>query len=63
MLQQLLSLLSSGDLDALFREGGPLHGFRPTGAAALNGRRMNLTELIGLLRSRSVRIVSTQVEP
>jgi hypothetical protein len=63
MLQQLLSLLSSGDLEALFREGGPLHGFKPTGAAALNGRRMNLTELIGLLRSRSVRIVSTQVEP
>lgn len=63
MLQQLLSLLNSGDFEALFREGGPLHGFRLTGAAALNGRRMNLTELITFLRSRSVRIVSTQVEP
>jgi hypothetical protein len=63
MLQQLLSLLNSGDFEALFREGGPLHGFRLTGAAALNGRRMNLTELITFLRSRSVRVVSTQVEP
>ncbi len=63
MLQQLLSLLNSGDFEALFREGGPLHGFRLTGAAALNGRRMNLSELLNFLRSRSVRIVSTQVEP
>jgi hypothetical protein len=63
MLQQLLSLLNSGDFEALFREGGPLHGFKATGAVTLNGRRMNLTELIGLLRSRSVRVVSTQVEP
>jgi hypothetical protein len=63
LLQQLLSLLNSGDFEALFREGGPLHGFRLTGAAALNGRRLNLTELITFLRSRSVRVVSTQVEP
>ncbi len=63
MLQQLLSLLNSGDFEALFREGGPLHGFRLTGAAAVNGRRMNLSELINFLRSRSVRVVSTQVEP
>jgi hypothetical protein len=63
MLQQLLSLLNSSDFEALFREGGPLHGFKPTGAAALNGQRMNLTELISLLRSRSIRVVSTQVEP
>lgn len=63
MLQQLLSLLNSDDFEALFREGGPLHGFRLTGAAALNGRRLNLTELLTFLRSRSVRVVSTQVEP
>jgi hypothetical protein len=62
MLQQLLSLLSASEFDALFREGGPLHGFKPTGAAALNGRRLNLTELITFLRNRSLRIVSTQVE-
>lgn len=63
MLQQLLSLLSSGDFDALFRAGGPLHGFKPTGAASLNGRRLSLNELMTFMRSRSLRIVSTQVEP
>ncbi|MCI0691435.1 hypothetical protein L0337_05440 [candidate division KSB1 bacterium] len=63
MLQQLLSLLNSGEFEALFNEGGPLHGFRLTGAAALNGRRLNLAELISFLRSRPVRVVSTQVEP
>jgi hypothetical protein len=63
MLQQLLSLLSSGDFEALFRDGGPLQGFRPTGAASLNGRRLSLNELIAFMRSRSVRIVATQVEP
>jgi hypothetical protein len=61
-LQQLLSLLGSSDLEALFDEGGPLHDYRPTGAVSMNGRRMDLTELLNILRSQSIKTISVQVE-
>lgn len=62
LLQQLFSLLNSNDFAALFRDGGPLQGFRPTGEVMLNGRRMDLSQLLAFLRSQTVRTVSMQVE-
>jgi hypothetical protein len=62
MLQQLLNLLGSGEIEALFQAGGALHGYTLTGEAALNGRRMNISELLTQLRTRSIRAISVQVE-
>jgi len=62
LLQQLLSLLGSNDLTALFNEGGPLHGFSPTGTVSMNGRRMELVELLNLLRTQPIKPVAVQVE-
>lgn len=61
-LQQLFSLLGSSDLEALFSNGGPLQGFSPTGGASMNGRRLELAELLNLLRRQPVKAVSVQVE-
>jgi hypothetical protein len=62
LLQQLLNLLGSGDLTTLFDDGGPLHGFTPTGAVSMNGRRMELVELLNLLRTQPIKPVAVQVE-
>ncbi|MDZ7291392.1 MAG: hypothetical protein ONB44_09425 [candidate division KSB1 bacterium] len=62
MLQQLMSLLNSREFEALFREGRPLHRYRPTGEVTLNGRRIDLSELIAFLRNHPLRKVSLQVE-
>ena len=62
LLQQLLNLLGSGDLTALFDEGGPLRGFSPTGVVSMNGRRMELIELLNLLRTQPIKPVAVQVE-
>ena len=62
LLQQLFSLLNSSEFAALFSDGGPLHGFKPTGEVMLNGRRMDLSQLLAFLRSQTVRTVSMQVE-
>jgi len=61
-IQQLLNLLGSSDLAALFGEGGPLHGFKPTGVASMNSRRMELAELLNLLRNQSIKTLSVQIE-
>jgi len=62
VIQQLLNLLGSSDLEALFGEGGPLQGYRPTGVASMNGRRMELSELLNILRNQSIKTTSVQVE-
>lgn len=62
LLQQLLNLLGSSDLEALFEEGGPLHDYTPTGAVNMNGRRLELTELLNVLRNQPIKTVSVQVE-
>jgi hypothetical protein len=62
LLQQLFSLLNSNEFAALFSDGGPLHGFKPTGEVMLNGRRMDLSQLLAFLRSQTVKTVSMQVE-
>ncbi|MCG3120967.1 MAG: hypothetical protein ALAOOOJD_03888 [bacterium] len=61
-LQQLFNLLGSSDLEALFGNGGPLQGFSPTGGVSMNGRRIELAELLDLLRRQPVKAVSVQVE-
>jgi hypothetical protein len=62
MLQQLLNLLGSNEIEALFEEGGPLHGYTLTGEVVLDGQHMSLAELLAQLRSRPLRISSMQVE-
>jgi len=62
IIQQLLNLLGSSDLEALFGEGGPLQGYKPTGVAAINGRRIELAALLNMLRNQSIKAVSVQVE-
>jgi hypothetical protein len=62
LLQQLFNLLNSSEFATLFGDGGPLHGFRPTGEVMLNGRRIDLSQLLAFLRSQPVRTVSMQVE-
>jgi hypothetical protein len=62
LIQQLLNLLGSSDLEALFAEGGPLQGFKPTGVASINGRRIELAALLNMLRNQSIKAVSVQVE-
>jgi hypothetical protein len=62
MIQQLLSLLGSSELEALFGEGGPLQGYKPTGIAGMNGRRLDLTELLNILRNQPIKTISVQVE-
>ncbi|MDZ7359932.1 MAG: hypothetical protein ONB46_04295 [candidate division KSB1 bacterium] len=61
-IQQLLNLLGSSDLEALFGEGGPLQGFKPTGAVTIDGRRIELAALLNMLRNQSIKAVSVQVE-
>jgi hypothetical protein len=61
-IQQLLNLLGSSDLEALFAEGGPLYGYNPTGAVSLNGRRIELSELLNILRTQPIKTLSVQVE-
>lgn len=62
LLQQLLNVLNSGDLNALFAESGPLQGFSPTGVVTMNGRRLELIELLNLLRTQPIKPVAVQVE-
>lgn len=62
LLQQLLNVLNSNDLNALFDEGGPLQGFSPTGAVTMNGRRLELMDLLNLLRTQPIKPVAVQVE-
>jgi len=62
LLQQLLNALNSGDLNALFEESGPLQGFTPTGVVTMNGRRLELVELLNLLRTQPIKPVAVQVE-
>jgi len=61
-VQQLLALLGSSELEALFRDGGPLQGYLPTGAITINGKRIELAELLALLRSQPFKMLSVQVE-
>lgn len=62
VIQQLLNLLGSSDLEALFAEGGPLYNHKPTGAVSMNGRSIELSELLNILRTQPVKAVSVQVE-
>jgi hypothetical protein len=62
LIQQLLNLLGSSDLETLFGEGGPLQGFKPTGVASINGRRIELAVLLNMLRNQSIKAISVQVE-
>jgi hypothetical protein len=62
VIQQLLNLLGSSDLEALFAEGGPLYNYKPTGAVSMNGRSIELSELLNTLRTQPVKAVSVQVE-
>ncbi len=62
LLQQLLNVLNSSDLNALFAESGPLQGFSPTGVVTMNGRRLELIELLNLLRTQPIKPVAVQVE-
>jgi hypothetical protein len=62
IIQQLLNLLGSSDLEALFAEGGPLYGYKPNGTVSMNGRRIELAELLNILRTQPVKTLSVQVE-
>ncbi len=62
LLQQLLNALNSADLNALFQGNGPLQGFTPTGAVTMNGRRLELLELLNLLRTQPIKPLAVQVE-
>jgi len=62
LLQQLLNALNSADLNALFESNGPLQGFTPTGAVTMNGRRLELIELLNLLRTQPLKPLAVQVE-
>ncbi len=65
LLQQLLSLLQSlglQDINQLFEAGGPLEGYLPSGTVMLNGRRIDLNELISQLRANARRLSGFAVE-
>ncbi|MDZ7308734.1 MAG: hypothetical protein ONB49_16990, partial [candidate division KSB1 bacterium] len=65
LLQQLLSLLQSlglQDINQLFETGGPLEGYLPNGTVTLNGRRIDLNELIAQLRANARHLGSYTVE-
>ncbi len=65
LLQQLLSLLQSlglQDLKQLFEAGGPLEGYLPNGTVMLNGRRIDLNDLIAQLRANARRLSGFVVE-
>jgi len=64
-LQQLLIYLENmglNELGDLFEPGGPLEGFLPTGSARVNGRRVDLNEVLALLRNGSTRVLSFTIE-
>lgn len=64
-MQQLLSFLSSWglqDLWELFKPGGPLYGFKPTGKVIINGKSIDLAELLVLLQNGSIKIKGYNVE-
>lgn len=64
-LQQLLTLLASlgvQDLMELFKPGGPLAGFAPTGKIRMNGKNVDLGELLALLQNGSIKIKAYNVE-
>ncbi|MCK6557562.1 hypothetical protein HUU39_14250 [candidate division KSB1 bacterium] len=65
LLQQLLALLQSlglQDVNQLFEAGGPLEGYLPSGTVMLNGRRIDLNELITQLRANARRLSGFVVE-
>ena len=64
-LQQLMSWLASmglQDLLELFKPGGPLAGFNPTGKVTINGKNIDLAELLMLLQNGSIKIKAYNVE-
>jgi len=64
-LQQLMSLLASlglQDLLELFKPGGPLAGYQPNGKIRVNGKSVDLTELLVLLQNGSIKIKAYNVE-
>jgi hypothetical protein len=66
--QQLLGLLSGlgvSELEALFAAGGPLEGFSPTGVFSIEGKRVDMSELMTLLnqlRSGTRKMTGVMVE-
>lgn len=65
LLQQLLALLQSlglQDVTALFEAGGPLAGHLPNGNVILDGKRIDLNDLITQLRMSAKKLNSFSVE-
>ncbi|MBC6952052.1 hypothetical protein DWB58_29390, partial [candidate division KSB1 bacterium] len=65
LLQQLLALLQSlglQDVTALFEAGGPLEGHLPNGTVILDGKRIDLNDLITQLRMSAKKLNSFSVE-
>ncbi len=64
-LQQLMNLLASlglQDLLELFKPGGPLAGYKPNGKILVNGKNVDLAELLVLLQNGSIKIKGYNVE-
>ena len=64
-MQQLMSLLASlglQELWELFKPGGPLANFQPTGKIIMNGKSIDLAELLMLLQNGSIKIKGYNVE-
>lgn len=64
-MQQLINWLASmglQDLLALFQPGGPLAGFTPTGKVVMNGKTIDLAELLVLLQNGTIKIKAYNVE-
>jgi len=64
-LQQLMNWLATmglQDLLELFKPGGPLAGFKPTGNVIINGKSIDLAELLVLLQNGSLKIKAYNVE-
>lgn len=64
-LQQLLNLLATlglQDILELFKPGGPLAGYAPNGKIRMNGRNVDLGELLALLQNGSIKIKAYNVE-
>jgi hypothetical protein len=64
-MQQLLNWLASSglqDLLTLFQPGGPLAGFAPTGKVIMNGKSIDLAELLVLLQNGAIKAKAYNVE-
>lgn len=58
----LLQSLGLQDVTALFEAGGPLEGYLPNGTVILDGKRIDLNDLITQLRMSAKKLNSFSVE-